>query len=105
MFEDDVWDFTDVVGLPVQLALCTRRFDFTAIADPHWRLAGKELVLAMLAPRHPAVAPLPRAHRTALHLTSCAGRLDEFIRFCRWLSEQELPSFALIEVTPVMWTL
>ncbi|GHI02683.1 hypothetical protein AQI88_40470 [Streptomyces cellostaticus] len=50
MLGDDVWDFTDVAGLPVQLALCTRRFDFTAIADRRWRLVAKELVLAMLAP-------------------------------------------------------
>ncbi|WP_329131273.1 site-specific integrase [Streptomyces sp. NBC_01476] len=97
MFEDDVWDFTDVVGLPVQLALCTRRFDFAEITDERWRLVGKELVLAMLAPRHPAVAPLPRAHRTALHLTSCAGRLDELTRFCRWLSEAGVSSLAQID--------
>ncbi|MFI9163269.1 site-specific integrase [Kitasatospora aureofaciens] len=97
MFEDDVWDFTDVIGLPVQLALCTRRFDFTEITDERWRLVGKELVLAMLAPRHPAVAPLPRAHRTALHLTSCAGRLDELTRFCRWLSEHGVSRLAQID--------
>ncbi|MFI9629647.1 site-specific integrase [Streptomyces sp. NPDC052042] len=97
VFEDDVWDFTDVVGLPVQLALCTRRFDFAEITDERWRLVGKELVLTMLTPRHPAVAPLPRAHRTALHLRSCAGHLDELIRFCRWLSEQGVPGFAQID--------
>ncbi|MGW3951095.1 hypothetical protein ACWEKM_09150 [Streptomyces sp. NPDC004752] len=50
----------------------------------------------MLAPRHPAVAPLPRAHRTALHLRSCAGRLDELIRLCRWLSEHGVSSLAQI---------
>ncbi|MFB7501452.1 site-specific integrase [Streptomyces sp. NPDC056161] len=97
VFEDDVWDFTDVVGLPVQLALATRRFEFTGITDERWRLVGKELVLAMLAPRHPAVAPLPRAHRTALHLRSCAGRLDELIRFCRWLSEHRASSLAQVD--------
>lgn len=97
VFEDDVWDFTDVIGLPVQLALATRRFDFTGITDERWQLVGKELVLAMLAPRHPAVAPLPRAHRTALHLSSCAGRLDELIRFCRWLSEHGVSSLAQVD--------
>ncbi|WP_432190574.1 site-specific integrase [Streptomyces sp. Tue6028] len=97
VFEDDTWDFNDVVGLPVQLALATRRFDFTEITNPRWRLTGKELVLAMLAPRHPAVAVLPRAHRTALHLRSCAGRLDEFIRFCQWLSGQGVSSLAQVD--------
>ena len=68
MFDDDLWDFTDVVGLPVQMSRVSRRFDFTAIADHRWRLVAKELILAMLAPRHNAVAVLPRAYRTPLHL-------------------------------------
>ncbi|MFK0258668.1 site-specific integrase [Streptomyces sp. NPDC090445] len=97
LFEDDVWDFTDVVGLPVQLALCTRRFDFAGIADRRWRLVAKELVLAMLAPRHPAVAELSRAHRTTLHLRSCAGRLDELTRFCRWLTERGVSSLQQLD--------
>ena len=29
----------------------------------------------MLAPRHEAVAPLPRAYRTPLHLRTAKGRL------------------------------
>ncbi|GAU71351.1 site-specific recombinase [Streptomyces sp. NBRC 110611] len=33
-FDDDLWDFTDVVGLPVQMSLSQRRFDFTLITDP-----------------------------------------------------------------------
>ena len=90
VFDDDAWDLTNVVGLPVQMPLCLRRFDFTPIADPRWRLVAKELVLAMLAPRHPVVAPLPRAYRTALHLTSCAGRLHELARFLDWLGEREV---------------
>ncbi|WP_198540071.1 hypothetical protein [Streptomyces sp. CT34] len=64
-FEDDIWDFTHVVGLPAQMARCTRRFDFAAITDARWPLVAKELVLAMLAPRHASVIPLPRAYRTA----------------------------------------
>ena len=54
-----------------------RRFDFTAITDPRWRLVAKELMLAMLAPRHPAVAPLPRAYRHAPAPAQLPGRLDE----------------------------
>lgn len=69
-FEDDIWNFTHVIGLPAQMARCTRRFDFAAITDARWRLVAKELVLAMLAPRHASVIPLPRAYRTALHLNT-----------------------------------
>ena len=59
------------------MALYRRRFDFTTITDPRWRLVAKELILALLAPRHDAVVRLPRAYRTALQLTSCYSRLDE----------------------------
>ena len=96
VFEHDLWDFTDVVGLPVEMSLANRRFDFSAIADPHWRLVAKELMLAMLAPRHPAVATLPRAYRTPLHLRSCIGRLEEAIRFFGWLRRRGISDLAQI---------
>jgi hypothetical protein len=92
VFEDDLWDFTDVVGLPVDMALANRRFDFAAITDPRWRLVAKELILALLAPRHEAVALLPRAYRTPLHLRSCNARLEETIKFFSWLTRRRLPS-------------
>ncbi|MCZ4103573.1 site-specific integrase [Streptomyces sp. H39-C1] len=97
LFEDDVWDFTEVVGLPVHMTLSLRRFDFATITNIHWRMVAKELILALLAPRHPAVALLPRAYRTALHLTSCAGRLDELIKFLAWLGGQGVTSLAVID--------
>ena len=88
VFDDDVWDFTHVIGLPVQMRLASRRFDFAAITDPQWRLADKELIFAMLVPRHEAVAPLPRAYRTALHLSTADGRLIELTGFLDWLTER-----------------
>jgi hypothetical protein len=97
LFDDDLWDFTEVVGLPVQMPLHVRRFVFTTIAAPGWRLVAKELVLALLAPRHPAVAPLPRAYRAALHLRTCAGRLAELGRFFGWLDEQGVTSLAQVD--------
>jgi integrase len=86
IFDEQVWDFTDVIGLPVQMHPAHRRFDFTAILDPRWRLVAKELVMAILAPRHEAVAPLPRAYRTPLHLNTASGRLNELTRWLNWLT-------------------
>jgi len=86
VFDDDQWDFTDVIGLPVQMAPANRRFDFTAINDMRWRLVAKELIIAMLAPRHEAVAHLPRAYRTPLHARTAKGRLDELTRWLNWLT-------------------
>ena len=97
IFEHDLWDFTDVVGLPVDMRLATRRFDFAAITHPQWRLVAKELVLAMLVPRHPAVALLPRAYRTPLHLRSCSGRLDETARFFGWLQRRGITTLTQID--------
>ena len=97
MFDDDRWDFTAVVGLPVQMRLVDRRFDFAAIADPRWRLVAKELILALLAPRHPAVAHLPRAYRTPLHLRSCLLRLHELTRFFDWLGRRGIATLADVD--------
>jgi len=88
VFEQDLWNFTEVVGLPTQLSGFSRRFNFAAIRDTRWRQVAKELIMAMLAPRHTAVAPLPRAYRTPLHLTTVSGRLAELTRYLNWLTDQ-----------------
>lgn len=77
MFDDDIWNFTAVVGLPVQMGKSSRRLDFTAIRAHRWQLVAKELIMALLAPHHLAVAPLPQAYRTPLHPSRCIGRLHE----------------------------
>ena len=97
VFDDDEWDFTHVVGLPVQMSLASRRFDFTAIRDPRWRLVAKELIVAMLAPRHEAVAPLPRAYRTPAHLRTAKLRLDELTRWLNWLPQQGIRSLGEVD--------
>src|SRR6266568_248879 len=97
VFEDEEWDFTDVIGLPVQMPLASRRFDFTAISDPRWRLVARELIVAMLAPRHPAVAPLPRAYRTPAHLRTAKGRLDELTRWLNWLTRRGVRSLGEVD--------
>jgi len=93
-FDDDLWDFTDMAGLPVSLALAVRRFSFAQIADPGWRMVAKELIFAMLVPRHEAIAELPRAYRTPMHLTTASSRLKETARFLNWLTAQGVSSLA-----------
>jgi integrase len=97
VFGDDLWDFTAVIGLPNQMAKVSRRFDFTAILNPRWQLVGKEQIVAMLAPRHEAVAHLPRAYRTPLHLLTAFGRLAELTRFLNWLTRQSVTSLADVD--------
>ena len=97
VFEDDEWDFACVIGLPVQMSLASRRFGFAAIRDPRWRLTAKELIIAMLAPRHEAVAPLPRAYRTPVHLRTAGGRLNELTRWLNWLGDQGIASLGDVD--------
>src|SRR6266487_4021712 len=97
VFNDDMWDFTAVIGLPTQMRRANRRFDFTTIADPRWRLVAKELIVAMLAPRHEAVAPLPRAYRTPVHLGTAKGRLDELTRWLNWLTRRGVRSLGEVD--------
>ena len=97
VFDDDLWDFTDVVGLPVQMALYRRRFDFTTITDTRWRLVAKELILALLAPNHNAVIRLPRAYRTPLHLSSCYSRLYEAGKFFGWLDQRGITALTELD--------
>jgi hypothetical protein len=97
VFEDDLWDFTQMIGLPVQMPRHSRRFDFCAVTDPRWRLVAKELILALLAPRHHAVAPLPRAYRTPLHLATANARLIELARLLAWLTDRGVASLAEVD--------
>jgi len=96
-FEDDLWDFTEVIGLPNQMGRYTRRFDFTTTINRSWRLIAKEQVMAMLAPRHGAVVLLPRAYRTPLHLNTAFGRLGELTRFFNWLTDQGVTGLAEVD--------
>ena len=37
VFDDDVWDFTHVIGLPLQMSLACRRVGFPALTRPPGR--------------------------------------------------------------------
>jgi len=95
-FDDDDWDFTDVTGLAVSIPLSVRRFSFAPIISPRWRLVAKELIFAMLAPRHEAVTLLPRAYRTPVHVRTASSRLGETTRFLNWLTGQSIASLSQI---------
>jgi hypothetical protein len=97
VFDADVWDFTGVVGLPVQMPRWEQIFNFTAIPDPRWRLVAKELVFALLVPRHEAVVLLPGAYRTALTLRTCHHRLEELTRWFAFLTTRRLTSLTEVD--------
>ncbi|WP_251016542.1 hypothetical protein [Streptomyces sp. ISL-99] len=63
-FDDAIWDFTGVIGLPRYLARHARILSFTEIFNPQWRELAKEFIFARLAPDHHAVRELAHAYRT-----------------------------------------
>ena len=96
VFDDDVWDFAGVARLPAQLSQAAKRWDFTAITDPGFRLVAKELLFALLAPRHQAVAVLPHAYRVPLAIPTCRERLASVTRWLNWLTGQGITSLAQV---------
>ncbi len=97
VFEDDEWDFAEVTGLPVQMTLSKRRFDFTAVHDQRWRTVAKEFIVALLAPLHEAVGTVPRAYRNPVHPGTAKGRLDELTRWLNWLTRQGIRSLSEVD--------
>lgn len=96
VFDDDIWDFSVVAHLPVQVPRAAKLWDFTAITDPGFRLTAKELLFALLAPRHEAVAVLPRAYRVPLAIPTCRERLASVTGWLNWLTGQGITSLAQV---------
>ncbi|WP_405828013.1 site-specific integrase [Streptomyces sp. NBC_00105] len=87
-FDDAIWDFTGVIGLPRYLARYARILSFTEILNPQWRELAKEFIFARLAPDHPAVRELAHAYRTPVLIATVHGRLTVLTGWLNWLTEQ-----------------
>lgn len=97
VFEDDIWDFTQVIGIPAYVSMCARRLDFSGIINPRWKTVAKEYAAAMLAPGHEAVRVLPHANRTVKAINSFYAEMLELVRWLNWLTSHGVNS--LQEVT------
>ncbi|GAB7186773.1 hypothetical protein ATKI12_6604 [Kitasatospora sp. Ki12] len=88
VFDNDVWDLSGVVGLPLSTPPEQTVFHFTAIRNPRWRLVAKEFLFARLAPGHEAVRELGGAFRTPLGIRTCSQRLKQVSSWLNWLTDQ-----------------
>ncbi|WP_143658997.1 site-specific integrase [Streptomyces sp. SA15] len=95
-FDDDMWDFADVVGLPAQWGVSELRFNFRNVENPVWRLVAKEYSFALMAPAHPAVAHLPLAYRTARSIRTCSAKFGRLTGWLNWLSRNGVHSLAQV---------
>ncbi|WP_327370714.1 site-specific integrase [Streptomyces sp. NBC_01217] len=87
-FDENVWDFAGVIGLPRYLARHARILSFIEILNPRWRALAKEFIFARLAPDHPAVRELTHAYRTPVLMATVNGRLTRLTGWLNWLTEQ-----------------
>jgi hypothetical protein len=98
VFEDDIWDFAMVTGLPRMSSRPGQcRLDFTRIRNPRWRVLAKEYLLALMAPGHEQVRVLPHAYRVPRSFATCHRRLRDLSTWLNWLAGEGICS--LSEVT------
>ncbi|MGY1398110.1 site-specific integrase [Streptomyces sp. SS10] len=88
VFEDDVWVFTQVIGIPAYVSKGARRLDFSGIINERWKTMAKEYIAAQMAPGHEAVRTLPYANRTVRVVNSLYAELLELVRWLNWLTAQ-----------------
>ncbi|HEV2633810.1 MAG TPA: hypothetical protein VGX23_01615 [Actinocrinis sp.] len=96
MFDLDVWDFGQVIGLAEYLVPTQVRLEFTKISDARWRTVAKELAAALLLPQHEAVKVLPCAYRTCRSIATCNVKVEELTRFFAWLADQNVGSLGQV---------
>lgn len=99
IFDQDVWVLDGLADAHRMMGAVEKRWDFTTIPNPAWRLVAKELMLALLAPGHERVAQLSHAHRNRLSPRTCRKHLRTLIMWLAWLQARHIRSLA--EVTQI----
>lgn len=86
-FDDEVWELrlADAHRMVGDQELM---WDFSGIRNPAWRVVVKEVLLALLAPRHEAVLQIPLALRKARSPRTCFRFLQRLTEWFNWLTEQ-----------------
>ncbi len=88
LFDDDLWDFTCVLGLPRHQPARVKILSFGLITNPAQRQMTKEYVLALMAPAHPLVRVLPGAYRVPRVISTAHQRIFHAKRWFDWLAER-----------------
>ncbi|MFG2631440.1 hypothetical protein [Streptomyces sp. NPDC048473] len=95
-FEDDVWPLEGWADAPVQMKPTEKKWEFSRIKDPAWRVVAKELALAWLATSDERVLALPRARRMPRRPRTVAARRYHATFWFNWLHEQRIPSLSAV---------
>jgi hypothetical protein len=87
-FDDDLWDFTCVTGLPRHQPRRVQIIDFRQITNPVLRQLTKEYLFGLLAPKHQRVRILPGAYRTPRVISTAHQRIFHIKRWFGWLADR-----------------
>ncbi|WP_431040772.1 hypothetical protein ACQUSR_01935 [Streptomyces sp. P1-3] len=90
MFGQDRWELSGLADAHRMVSETELIWDFSEIVNPSWRVVAKEVLLAMLAPRHEAVLECSLALRRVRSPRTCYRYLRQFIDWFNWLTEQGL---------------
>ncbi len=97
VFEQGLWDFSNVIGIASYVAPSMVRVHFDKILNPRWRAVAKEYAVALLAPQHDAVRALPHAYRKPRTVNTVVTRVRAVAEWLNWLTERGITSLG--EVT------
>ncbi|MFF2128719.1 hypothetical protein ACFVW1_25680 [Streptomyces olivochromogenes] len=90
LFEQDRWDLSGLADAHRMVTDAELLWDFTEIINPSWRVVAKEVLLAMLAPRHETVLECPLALRTVRSPRTCYRYLRQLTAWFNWLTNEGL---------------
>ncbi len=88
LFEQDRWELSGLADAHRMVTDTELVWDFTEIINPSWRVVAKEVLLAMLAPRHEAVLECSLALRSVRSPRTCYRYLRQFTDWFNWLTKE-----------------
>jgi len=97
MFDDNTWLFDGLADAPASMLKSEKRWDFTEIRNPTWRIVAREHLMALLAPTHPAVAPLPMAARRPRSPRFCHIVLNQLTLWLNWLTSEGITELGQVD--------
>ncbi len=91
-YDDDVWVLTGMSHAHNLVTQSQKIWDFTRITNPRWRLVVKDILVALLVPRHPAVLAIPSAPRIPRSPLTCHDYLWGITAWLNWLTARGVTS-------------
>ncbi|WP_133247466.1 hypothetical protein [Arthrobacter sp. H-02-3] len=97
LYEDDVWDWRGLSLAPKTMTDREKIWDFRRISNPSWRSMAKDLLLALMVPKHPDIVLIATAHRRIYDPRTIFTRFCGLVRWFNWLSSIGVASLQAVD--------